>query len=424
MAQTEKPARTSAPPSQGPRRWREQRWLVDETIRSNGIEWDQPRLGYTLGPVVGEQSASDIAVLRSRIHKVADFVPAVSSVAARHEQLARQAEDEDHGVTAGEHWHAAAMLWSMAVWPLWEATPELLALDERKNNAYLAWARHASHRVERVDVPCGSGSLPAWFHLPPSYDGGPLPTIIACGGMDAPREIVVAREGDAFLARGFAVLAFDGPGQGEAPIHGLYVTPTNWIDAGDALLSWCRSRPEVDVERLACTGTSFGSFWMTQIAATQPLFKGCAAALPVFEPGARTIFAEASPTFKARHMFMAGLYHDEAAFDRLVEGYDLRPLMGGMTVPWLVVAGEADELSPVGWVYELARLCPAPSTLVVYQGARHSLSESLAPVLGPPWRAMIADWLLDRVRGVPERDEFRFVAATGMVERRSHPRHT
>jgi transposase len=146
----------------GPRRWREQRWLVDETIRSNGIEWDQPRLGYTLGPVVGEQSASDIAVLRTRIHKVADFVPAVSSVAERHEHLARQAEDEGHNVTAGEHWHAAAMLWTLAVWPLWETTPELLVLDERKNNAYLAWARHASHHMERVDVPF-SHSLRAIF---------------------------------------------------------------------------------------------------------------------------------------------------------------------------------------------------------------------------------------------------------------------
>jgi len=289
---------TNITAAKGPRRWREQRWLIDETIRSNGIEWDQPRLGYTLGPVVGEQSAGDIGVLRSRIRKVADFVPAVSSVATRHEQLARQAEDKGYGVTAGEHWHAAAMLWSLAVWPLWEKTPELLMLDERKNQAYLAWAKHASHHVERVDVPFGEHTLPAWLHLPSSYDGKHLPTVIACGGMDAPREIVVSRGGDSFLVRGFAVLAFDGPGQGESPIHGLYVTPTNWIDAGEALVSWCRSRSEIDAERLVCTGTSFGSIWITQIAATQPSFKGCAAALPVFEPGAKTIFEESIRTLR------------------------------------------------------------------------------------------------------------------------------
>lgn len=55
----------------------------------------------------------------------------------------------------------------------------------------------------------------------------------------------------------------------------------------------------------------------------------------------------------------------------MVEGYDLRPLIGRMTVPWLVVSGEEDELSPVKWVYEMARINPAPTALVIYQGARH-----------------------------------------------------
>jgi alpha-beta hydrolase superfamily lysophospholipase len=312
------------------------------------------------------------------------------------------------------------------VWPLWESdsekTAELLALDERKNRAYLAWAKHATHRVERVDIPLGDKTIPAWFHVPATSAGQPLPTVLACGGMDAAREIIVAREGDGLLARGFAVLAFDGPGQGEAPIHGLYVTASNWIDAGEALVKWCRSRPEIDMDRLVCTGTSFGSFWTSQIAATQPLLKGCAAALPIFEPGATTIFSDASPTFKARHMFMAGLYTDEAAFDVMVRGYDLRPLVRDMRVPWLILGGEADELSPVKWVYDMARLCPAPSTIVIYHGARHALTESQASVLGPPWRSTIADWLLDRVNGVPARDELRVVMASGAVEQREHPR--
>jgi alpha-beta hydrolase superfamily lysophospholipase len=405
----------------GPRRWREQRWLVDDTIRSLSIEWDQPRLAYTLGPVVGEQSATDMLTLRTRIRKVADFVPAVSSVAVRHEQLAQRAEDAGHGTTAGEHWHAAALLWGLAVWPLWEPSAELLALDERKNRAYLAWARHASHRVERVDIPLGEHTIPAWFHVPASYAGQPLPTVLACGGMDSTREGIVARVGDKLLARGFAVLAFDGPGQAEAPIHGLYVNASNWIDAGHALIAWCRRRAEVDMDRLVCTGTSFGSFWTSQIAATQPMLKGCAAGLPIFEPGASTIFSEASPTFKARHMFMAGLYDDEAAFDEMVRGYDLRPLVSTMHVPWLVLAGEADELSPVRWVYELARICPAPSTLVIYQGGRHSLTESQASMLGPPRGSTIADWLLDRVNGIPVGDEVRYVTATGAIEQRPHP---
>ncbi|MGH9108437.1 MAG: alpha/beta hydrolase family protein [Acidimicrobiales bacterium] len=393
-------------------------------IRTRGIEWDQPRLGYTLGPVVGEQMAGEMAMLRSQIAKLADFVPAVRAAALRRERLAEAAERACHSVTAAEQWHAASMLWSLSVWPLWRVTPELLELDERKNRAYEAWARHASHPVERVDVELGEHRLPAWLHLPPGCVPGTtaaLPTVLACGGMDGAREILVKREGDPLLARGFAVLAFDGPGQGECAVHGCHVTATNWIDAGEAIVSWCRRRPELDADRLVAFGTSFGAFWAMQIATTQPGLKGCAAAMPVFEPGATTIFEQASPTFKARHMFMAGLYDDEPAFDRLVAGYDLRPLVAESPVPWLAVGGEADELSPITSVYELARQSPAPSTLVVYERARHALTESPATVLGPAWQATVGDWLLDRVGGVPATSALRYVATTGAVEEHRHP---
>lgn len=407
----------------GPRRWREQRWLVDEAIRTRGIEWDQPRLGYTLGPVGTEQMPGEMALLRAQINKLADFVPAVRAAALRRERLAEAAEREGHSVAAGEQWHAAAMLWSLSVWPLWRLTPELVELDARKNRAYEAWGRHAAHHVERVDVDMGDGRIPAWLHLPPGHrtGGPPLPTVLACGGMDGAREIVVRREGDPLLSRGLAVLAFDGPGQGEAPIHGLHVTATNWVDAGAALMAWCRSRPEVDADRLAVSGTSFGSFWAMQIAATQPSLRGCAAALPVFEPAGATIFERASPTFKARHMFMAGLYDDEEAFDRMVAGYDLRPHVAASKVPWLAVAGDADELSPVTWVFELARCSAAPSSLVVYERARHAMTESPAPVLGPSWQAVAADWLLDRLRGEGVTPSHRQVTVAGVVEERPHP---
>ncbi len=397
----------------GPARWRDQRWLVDEAIRNQGIEFDQPRVGYSLGPVASDTTIGEMVALRTRIKKIADFVPTVSGLARRREAMARAAEDAGHGVTAGEHWFAAAMLWAMACWPLWQVTDQLIEIDERKNACYLRWAAHASHHVERVDIPFGSATLPAWLHLAPGERSGPLPTVLACGGMDAPREICVAREGDGLLARGLAVLAFDGPGQGESPIHGVHVTPTAWIDAGEALLAWTRSRPEIDEHRLVASGTSFGSHWITQIAATQPSLLGCAAALPVFEPGCSTIFSEAAPTFKARHMFMAGMFEDEAAFDAMAAGYDLRPLVQEMRVPWMVVAGEADELSPVEWVHELVARCPAPTSLLVYAGARHSLTESGSTLTGPPRRTEIADWLCHRANGIAAVDLHRHVDSGG-----------
>jgi dienelactone hydrolase len=400
--------------SGGPRRWREQRWLVDESIRTQTIEFDQPRLIYHLAPVADELSGADMAVIRGGVKKVADHVPVVRSVAERRERWARQAEDGGHPQSAGAHWYAAAQLWAMACWPVWEDDRLAHELDERKNAAYLAWGAGARHTVERVDVPFGDRTLPAWFHVPEGATW-PLPTLLACGGMDAPREIVVSRVGDPWLERGFAVLAVDGPGQGEAAINGVHVTDTNWVDAGEALVAWLRGRPEVDDDRLVCAGTSFGSFWMSQVAATQPVFKGCSVALPVFEPGAGTIFGSAAPTFKARHMWMAGLWDDEAAFDRMVGGYDLRPLVREMSVPWQVVGGAADELSPSSWVPEIARLNPAPTSVTLYAGGRHAMTETPAAALGPSWRGLAVDWLHDRVLGREPADAHRLVTPAGQV---------
>ncbi|MDT5150174.1 MAG: hypothetical protein QOI01_1907, partial [Mycobacterium sp.] len=35
----------------GPRRWHSQRWLTDSVLRTDGLEWDQPRIAYTLRPM-------------------------------------------------------------------------------------------------------------------------------------------------------------------------------------------------------------------------------------------------------------------------------------------------------------------------------------------------------------------------------------
>lgn len=410
------------PTTSGPRRWHEQRWVVDSVLRTDGLEWDQPRIAYTMRPM-GVDSAGDFALARARITKFADIIPVFTGLAERREEKARDAQERGALVTAREHWFHAALLYASAEWPIWETTDQLVALDNRKNAAFEAYAHLADHHVERVEIPLGGAVVPAWFHLPPGYDGGAVPTVIACGGMDAPKELNVNLYGDKLLQRGFAVLSFDGPGQGEAPIRGLTFTPTNWVDTGDVILQWCRERPEVDSDRVVGFGLSFGSYWMSQIAASQPSLKGVAVGLVCHEPGGHMIFEMASPSFKARYMWMAGLEHEEATFDEMVRQIDLRPVIGDLQVPWLVVAGDEDELSPIEHSYDLVRDCPAPSAMLVYAQGRHALSLPTPSVAaGPSWLAYSADWLLDRVNGVPAQDVVDYVLPDGRVEQRPHPK--
>src|SRR5439155_12235063 len=83
----------------GTRRFREQRWLIDNTIRSVGMDWDQPRSIYLSAPC-GPEANADFAAIRQRITKLADAAPAFEAVARRREAKARAAEQNGDLVTA------------------------------------------------------------------------------------------------------------------------------------------------------------------------------------------------------------------------------------------------------------------------------------------------------------------------------------
>src|SRR5258705_12897234 len=77
------------------RRWTEQRWLLDNTIRSVGMDWDQPRSIYLSVPC-GPEANADFAAIRQRIPKLADASPAFEAGARRREATGQTAEGNKH----------------------------------------------------------------------------------------------------------------------------------------------------------------------------------------------------------------------------------------------------------------------------------------------------------------------------------------
>ena len=201
------------------RRFDEQRWLLDNIIRANGIDWDQPRSLYLSGPC-GNEANADFAGIRERVKKMADIGPAFEAVARRREAKAKAAEEADHTVTARDNYFMAAVHWGAAQWPYDQNDETNIAYNNKKRECYTKYAALADHHVEAVWVPFQGKAIPAWFHLPPGYKGGRIPVVISIPGMDSFKEIQVALYGDRYLNRGMAVLAIDGPGQYEAPMLG------------------------------------------------------------------------------------------------------------------------------------------------------------------------------------------------------------
>ena len=397
------------------RRFSEQRWLIDNIIRANGVDWDQPRTAYLNAPC-GVEANADFVAIRARVQKFADCSPAFQDAARRREARAKAAEEAGQKITARENYFIAAVHWGAAQWPFDENNAANLACNARKRDCYGRYAKLADHHVEPVWIPFKGQALPAWFHLPPGYTGGRLPVVVTIPGMDSFKELAVAMHGDRWLNRGLAVLALDGPGQYESPVLGIHVSVPNWTATGPAVMDWLAARPEVDAQRVGVAGNSFGSLFSTLMVGGEPRFKACAVSAPCLEPGCHTIFEEASPTFKQRFMYMAN-FSDEAAFDEFRKALSWRGHAERIRVPYLCVTGESDELSPLEFAEEMFRAMTAPRQFVIYQDSRHGIGNVPSATLGPSVPALVADWMAARLAGEPMASERWFVDAGGRVNK-------
>ncbi|MEK9685091.1 MAG: alpha/beta hydrolase [Rhodospirillaceae bacterium] len=381
------------------KRWKEQRWLLDTTIRTVGPEWDQGRLGHK-GSRGGASGLSAFRRAGNRMKKFDDIGPEFGREGLRMEEIAKRFEDEGRTISACEHYFIAALLYASAQWSYFDNNEEDLKWEGRMIETYDKFIQYAPHPVERVNIPFGEKEMSAFLHLPPSGEG-PFPCVFHVGGMDGSKENMVSLYGDSALVRGMAVLALDGPGQGETRNRGITITADNWGDAAHAVCDWLEQRPEIDSKRIVLRGSSFGTYYGTvATAALGNRALGYSGTGVCQEPGCDTIFNVASPTFKVRFMFMAG-YESEEEFDKFRQDFDLRRVVKDIVTPYMIVAGEADQLSPIQHTYDLFNSIEAPKRLVVYQDANHSMAQASSGELGESRDSLVYDWLRDRVDGKP-----------------------
>ena len=391
------------------KRWQEQRWILDQVIKVSGLDFDQGRSGKMLrncGPGI----AGELRGIGQRVQKFTDFPREFSRAAQKREQQGRAAEALGHTVEAREHYYVAATYYTAAQWGIFEdGNPQRMAWAESKRDCYDRYIGFADHPIERVDLTVPGGKQAALLHLPHKpAPGERFPCILYQPGMDGVKEDNPLM-GDPLLQRGMAILSIDGPGQGETRERGITVTASNCEDGAKAAYAYLKTRPEIDGDRMAIYGSSMGSYWGTRMAAAEPGFKACAVAGVCMEPSQYTIFNTAAPTFKLNYMYMSG-YDDEAKFDEFCKTLTLEGVAAKIQCPYMVAAGEDDELCPIEFVYQLMDEATCPKVLYVYEGERHSIRN-------PAARTIIVDWLKDCLDGKPVTSEKVYVEMSGKETR-------
>jgi len=122
--------------------------------------------------------------------------------------------------------------------------------------------------VQRHDVsfPSGQDECAAWLYTAPDLHS-PRPIVIMGHGLGAVREMGLDAYAQRFAAEGWSVLVFDYRHLGASG-----GTPRQLLDIGrqradwHAALAFARTLPEVDVDRIAVWGSSFGGGHVMQIA--------------------------------------------------------------------------------------------------------------------------------------------------------------
>ena len=136
------------------KRWGEQRWALDSIIQAVGMEWDQPRLGYTMYPA-GPDAIADFRTVGLRVKKFADMHRELGAAGRRRQAKAEAFEKQGRKVAARESYFIAAMLYSAARWPIFENNAVSIDYNTRMVHCYDKFAKYAPHPVERIEIPFG-----------------------------------------------------------------------------------------------------------------------------------------------------------------------------------------------------------------------------------------------------------------------------
>ena len=227
--------------------------------------------------------------------------------------------------------------------------------------------------------------------------------------MDAIKEDFPNPFNNEFARRGVNVCTMDGPGQGESNLNQNWLTLGNYARAGARVVDFLESLEEVDADKIGIFGSSMGTRYGVEIAADDNRVKAVVGQMSCVGP-MDIIFNQAQPNFKRIHMYMTNTY-DEAAFDTLADAMDENLFRAGdrLDCPYLLVAGDMDELCPPEDVEEWMDRLSCPRELWMYEDVFHPMGEVAAEIY-----PAIADWLHAALtRGVPREHDLRLSLKPG-----------
>lgn len=173
----------------------------------------------------------------------------------------------------------ASCFYSSANHPLYGAPvdPRLIAAYDKQMNAFKHAMELSAVPVQPISIPYEGTELPAWLIPAHGRESEVLPLIILNNGSDATITDLYFASGVAALERGYHVLMFDGPGQGEMLYkRGVPLRP-DWEVVISAIVDYAMSVEIVDPKKIVLSGWSLGGYLAPRAASREHRLAACIA---------------------------------------------------------------------------------------------------------------------------------------------------
>ena len=326
---------------------------------------------------------ADFEEVTGKLERWEDWCEAWSKRAELHGRLGQDAFKAGHKLTASEHFIRAAIYYHFAKFVFVQDQKQMHAAHMKAVQFYNDGIALARPPGERVEIPFEGKTIKGILR-------GKGPVLIMAPGLDSTKEEIHAYE-EPFLARGIAVLAIDGPGQGEAeydiPICGDYER------AAKAACDWIATRKDLSSEKIGIWGVSLGGYYAPRAAAYEKRIKACIALSGPFEW--EKIWDDL-PDLTRETFTVRSHSKTQAEAREKTKALTMVEAAPNITCPIFIVAGRQDRLVPASHAERLAKSVSGPVELLMVEDGGHNANNR--PYR---YRSQSADWLAKQF-GLPK----------------------
>jgi dipeptidyl aminopeptidase/acylaminoacyl peptidase len=238
--------------------------VTEHRTLEDGRAWLLERLERRVHPVDGIEPEA----ARPTIEGLQGLEPEPWAAAwgALADRFAEQAEAATDRAGRREAWLQAYRAAFLGRYPV-PNHPLKERLYERARDYFVRATELDEPPLQVVTVPFagrdGEGSEVRFYLTRPRGVSRP-PVAMIWAGIDTWKEEMYERLGALFSANGYAVLLVDMPGVGESPVLASADAERQWTPVFD----WLAAQDDLDADRCAAVGGSFGGYWAMKLAYT------------------------------------------------------------------------------------------------------------------------------------------------------------